>query len=309
MIRRMYLAVATVLSAVLILGTTTQPTKVEQRPAPALRAASVAAITLPAHENAEATAEQCNDCHEDEVASFENTTHLHTMHGDKLACENAEPETKGAMTSFRKLSPTAVSEVCLDCHEKSGMQSHARQSEHMAAGVSCIECHDVHPSEEAKIVRTTSGRSAMMRAPEKELCTSCHASVEAEFKLPTHHRLQEGVVTCSNCHNPHGTTEQKQLLADSKENCLKCHEDKRGPFAFEHEATNQDGCLACHSSHGSSGPKLLKAKDERTLCVSCHSRGTAAGVPHSRLSLQASGDCTRCHSEIHGSHSNPFLTH
>jgi DmsE family decaheme c-type cytochrome len=149
----------------------------------------------------------------------------------------------------------------------------------------------------------------MMRGEQKDLCASCHKNIEAEFALPSHHRLKEGVLECSNCHNPHGSTEQKQLLADNKENCLKCHEDKRGPFAFEHDATNLSGCTSCHQPHGSSGPHLLKVRDARTLCVSCHSREGAAGVPHSRLSLQATGDCTRCHSEIHGSHSDPFFTH
>lgn len=265
----------------------------------------------------EFTAEQCAECHEDEVASFDNTTHARAWHSDSLACSTCHGDAtehmkagggKGTMRSVKTMSPSEASDLCLSCHEQPGEQSHMRLSEHMLAGVACTDCHDVHPSNEAKMERVGNGNSAMMRAPQSELCVSCHKKIDAEFSLPTHHRMKEGLVECTSCHNPHGTTEEKQLRADSKENCLKCHEDKRGPFTYEHDAAEIEGCLSCHQPHGSSGPHLLKARDERTLCISCHSIETGVGVPHSRLGLQATGDCTRCHSEIHGSHSSPFFT-
>jgi hypothetical protein len=32
-------------------------------------------------------------------------------------------------------------------------------------------------------------------------------------------------------------------------------------------------------------------------------------VPHSRLSFQTRGDCSRCHTAIHGSNFNSFFLH
>jgi DmsE family decaheme c-type cytochrome len=287
-------------------------------PLPAMHASLAMKSHQAATDSPVITKEQCAECHESEVTSFDNTSHARAMHSDALACEACHGKAadhleagggKETMRSFADLSPTQASEVCLSCHEQTGNQSHMRQSEHMASGVACTQCHDVHPDNKEKLERVSHGTNAMIRLSQQELCTSCHEDVGADFKKPTHHRLQEGVMECSNCHNPHGSADQKQLLADGKENCVKCHEDKRGPFAFEHDAGNIDGCTGCHQPHGSSAPHMLKAKDERTLCVSCHSREGAAGTPHSRLGLQATGDCTRCHSEIHGSHSDPFFTH
>lgn len=263
------------------------------------------------------TKEQCAECHEDEVASFNNTTHARAWHGGELPCATCHGDAtkhmntqggKGTLRSVSEMSPSETSEMCLSCHEKTGAQSHIRMSEHAMAGVSCITCHDVHPGDDAKAERNLGGRSSMIRGEQKDLCISCHTNIGAQFSMPTHHRVKEGVVECTSCHNPHGTVEKNQLLADSKENCVKCHEDKRGPFTFEHNASAIDGCLGCHQPHGSSGPHLLKARDSRTLCISCHSIEMGKGIPHGRLGLQATGDCTRCHSEIHGSHASPFFT-
>ncbi len=263
------------------------------------------------------TKEQCAECHEDEVASFNNTTHARAWHSGELPCATCHGDPakhletqggKGTMKAMADMSPSAISDMCLSCHEQTGEQSHMRQSEHMLAGISCLDCHDVHPGDEVKNQRTANGQSAMMRAAQKDLCTSCHTSVGAQLSMPTHHRVKEGVVNCTDCHNPHGSAEKHQLRADTKTLCVKCHQDKRGPFTFEHNAKAIDGCLGCHQPHGSSGPHLWKARDGRTLCISCHSREVAAGVPHGRAGLQATGDCTRCHSEMHGSNASPFFT-
>src|ERR1022692_3620002 len=88
---------------------------------------------------------------------------------------------------------------------------------------------------------------------EKTGCEGCHGPaqkhVEARggkttipraFSLPSRHRVNEGFMQCSDCHNPHGSFDatwkmgQKPRMMEQALNaespCLKCHMDKRGPF-------------------------------------------------------------------------------
>lgn len=279
-------------------------------------------------ESTQSSTSNCVECHEEQVKSFQRTTHskswnskeLVTLcgncHGNKLA-EHLKDNTTATVQNMKKISSVEFSKVCLTCHEKVGEQKSAGLSEHTTAGVNCISCHEVHPSEQQKAKMGISGHSSMFREKPTELCLSCHKNTQAQFAQTTHHRLKEGVLECSNCHNPHGTANGKQLRADNKEVCVQCHQDKRGPFMFEHGAIlSESGCITCHENHGGSGRNMLKARDPKTLCMSCHSREAIGqhgvsgiqynnGVPTGGLTT--AGDCTRCHSEIHGSNSSPFF--
>lgn len=262
--------------------------------------------------------EDCMECHDDQILGFERSTHgkswqanirCEQCHGD-LAAHIKNPTSRGNIELMKKKSALVSAETCLGCHEKAGEQKHAGLSEHTKAGVTCVTCHEAHPSQEHKTLMASKGLSAMHKGNQTELCLSCHKTEGVQFAQTTHHRLREGTMDCSSCHNPHGTDRDKQLRGDNVAVCVQCHEDKRGPFVFMHGAQLGlgDGCLSCHDSHGSPNRNMLKLGDARTLCVSCHSRESAAGVPHGRAGLQTSGDCTRCHTEIHGSNTNAFYT-
>ena len=81
-------------------------------------------------------------------------------------------------------------------------------------------------------------------------------------------------MTCSSCHNPHGSATDNLLREPSvNETCYKCHADKRGPFLWEHEPV-RDSCLNCHEPHGTINEYLLKIQ-RPMLCRQCH-----AGVGH-----------------------------
>ncbi len=263
------------------------------------------------------TPDSCMLCHEDEVAAYRATTHAKSWHNGE-ACEQCHGDaTKhlasggaaGTIQTMKHRSSNEISATCLNCHQRPGEQAHAQMSEHFRAGVGCTNCHEMHPSAEHKAKMTSEGLSVMLRGKQSELCLSCHTTVNADFNKPTHHRLKEGILDCSNCHNPHGSDQQHQLRADTKTLCVSCHQDKRGPFVYEHNAQSLDGCVSCHETHGSASRNMLKERDPRTLCISCHSREGAAGVPHGRanFSLQTTGDCTRCHAQIHGSNRSEYF--
>jgi DmsE family decaheme c-type cytochrome len=115
--------------------------------------------------------------------------------------------------------------------------------------------------------------------------------------------IREGKLTCSNCHNPHGSvygTESLIREASINDNCYKCHADKRGPLLHEH-APVRENCLNCHEAHGSNHEYLLKVQRPR-LCAECHSfaHGGQPGLAANQIYAFGHG-CNNCHTQIHGS--------
>ena len=99
--------------------------------------------------------------------------------------------------------------------------------------------------------------------------------------MPFHHKVNEGLVKCSDCHDVHGTFGNNNLRSTADQNmiCTKCHTDMRGPFVYEHAAVKAEGCLACHTPHGSQNARLLNMPNINMLCNQCHSP-VAAGTVH-----------------------------
>jgi DmsE family decaheme c-type cytochrome len=121
--------------------------------------------------------------------------------------------------------------------------------------------------------------------------------------------VNEGLMSCSNCHNPHGGFLTRQLRSTSAQDqvCFGCHTDKAGPFVFEHAPVKTEGCVVCHTPHGSSNPRLLKRSQVNVLCLECHTLtvdSTAPGIPSFHNQAQKYQACTMCHVAIHGSNSD-----
>jgi predicted CXXCH cytochrome family protein len=225
-------------------------------------------------------------------------------------------------------NPQENSARCLECHVSGKQQEEFAHSQHAAVGVACDQCHSPH------LVTTSSNQghrsltsaqanlfqvpqladsvrwlhNSMLKDSEPSLCFTCHGNIQALFALPVHHRVPEQLMKCTDCHNPHGSINRAMLNATNWETCVKCHVEKRGPYVYEHPAVKVSGCVICHNPHGSTNRMLLVRREGRLLCLQCHTGfHTQAGVPHSRLGFQASGECTRCHVTIHGSNLDPYL--
>jgi predicted CXXCH cytochrome family protein len=211
---------------------------------------------------------------------------------------------------------------CLTCHNTSKQQDHFAQSAHSGHGLSCGQCHAAHLVDEVKDAskgellsaqahffqvpqlaeETRWLHNSLLKQAEPALCFSCHQTVQAQFALPEHHRVPEGLLKCSDCHNPHSSENVAGLNNPRSETCVKCHAEKRGPYVFEHPAVKVEGCVICHNPHGSSNRMLLVRREGRQLCLQCHTGfHSQPGVPHGRLGFQTSGECVRCHVTVHGS--------
>jgi DmsE family decaheme c-type cytochrome len=137
-----------------------------------------------------------------------------------------------------------------------------------------------------------------------DLCFRCHQGIEAKFRLPSHHPVKEGKITCSDCHDPHGTTQVSNIRAASiKDLCVRCHAEKKGPFVVEHGTTLTDDCAVCHDSHGSINSAMTTFA-QPFLCLQCHGGHAAPRRPILQSPVIAKetffGDCTACHGTHHG---------
>jgi DmsE family decaheme c-type cytochrome len=206
---------------------------------------------------------------------------------------------------FGSKSPTPVAKqnaMCLGCHRSSVGHAWAA-SAHAANDVSCADCHQIHSA--ADPVRTQS--------TEAQVCARCHQAVSAAFLSPYHHPVPEGTMTCSSCHDPHGSTARAMLVKSTvDETCTSCHAQFRGPFLWEHQPVTES-CANCHTPHGSVQPALLKERPP-ILCQECHDAAGHPSVPYGPQGLPGmpagmpnpfllEGGCVNCHSRVHGSNS------
>jgi len=270
----------------------------------------------------------CKTCHVDVWANFYKNPHFKSLAAgdappEKTGCESchgpgkAHVEARGGKTTipraFSLMPAKAVLEACLTCHASNFDKANIQRSEHTLNGVVCTACHSIHHSATPKY---------LLAKKQNEMCYSCHANVRAQFEMPSHHRVNEGFMQCSDCHNPHGAFAPTSNMSsrprmveralDVESPCLKCHVDKRGPFVYEHPSVRVEGCQACHMPHGSMNAKLLTRPVVFTICLECHNGG-GTGTRNGGVDLQTARHnlldpkfqkCTACHVRIHGSNAD-----
>lgn len=258
-------------------------------------------------------ADTCKTCHEEVAHSFDKGPHWKTTlskhQGPQWqgceAChgpgkEHAESADPAKIVRFPSLSREEASKRCLQCHEFGEEHANFLRSEHLKNNVGCVDCHSIHnPKVQIKLLKIA----------QPQLCYSCHLEVKPDFSKPYHHKVNEGLLACTNCHNPHGGFLTHQLRATSAQDtlCFNCHTDKAGPFAFEHAPVKTEGCVACHTPHGSSNPRLLKRSNVNLVCLECHTLTVDAPAPNApsfHNQAQKYQACTMCHVAIHGSNSD-----
>ncbi len=252
--------------------------------------------------------ETCTLCHTDLAKKFDNNPHakLALLHGGKgVSCESchgpgqAHVDGGGDVTKIRQLSKMTAKEVdttCLGCH--AGAHPNFERSPHAKADVSCTSCHSVH---------NAGSEVALLRVDQPKLCYQCHTDVKANFAQPFHHRVDEGLIKCSDCHDTHGTFGNNNIksTADQNQICVKCHTETRGPFVFEHAAVKSEGCVGCHTPHGSQNARLLNVPNINQMCNQCHSPVSGSTVHGINAGSADAIPCISCHTMVHGSNVNP----
>lgn len=189
-------------------------------------------------------AETCASCHEDAARYYEHDPHATAMvrvevegEEEDLAVDGCEAchgpgslhvENDGAEGTILKEN----TDRCFACHvdvlAKFKLQHHHPVAE---GRMTCSDCHDAHGEDS----RATVG-AMLKRSDEK--CFKCHKEMKGPFVFE-HEAMREG---CQACHNPHGSVQDKMLVAGQSTTCLRCHYDIN---------TNPSGNLSGGVAHGS----------------------------------------------------------
>lgn len=298
------------------------------------------AVSARAYQSADVKAalandEVCTTCHatsDPRIAAMYASRHGNKTDSRTPGCRNchgqsdahaadpggASPEVVFGAKS-KHLSPAAARNAsCLTCHAKNVLvRTNWAGSQHDNQGVACTDCHTGHDADQ----------KVLDKATQAEVCYKCHQSERAQTRhLSGHPLAKTGTgappkMSCSDCHNPHGSTGPTLLIKNSvNETCYTCHAEKRGPFLWEH-APVVDNCATCHTPHGSPNAPLLKARAP-WLCQECHSgdhgaqvnsganlaggnvttvngvQQPAAAAPRAQMNARA---CLNCHVLVHGS--------
>jgi DmsE family decaheme c-type cytochrome len=256
----------------------------------------------------------CLGCHVSQAAAFNQTLMGRVFRNPRNAQERANCETchgpgslhvkagggrgVGGIISFRADDTSRTVDqnnaICLTCHER-GDRTYWKGSPHEKRDVACGDCHQV--------MQRVSTKFQLAKGTELETCFQCHKDKRSQALRSAHMPLREGKMTCSDCHNPHGSATDALLKEVSiNDVCYKCHAEKRGPFLYDHPPVREN-CLNCHNPHGTNNAFMLNVARPR-LCQQCHTLGGHAqpGNPWSRFMIANS--CQNCHSQIHGSN-NP----
>jgi predicted CXXCH cytochrome family protein len=225
----------------------------------------------------------CIDCHK-------RTVKKDILHGpvadDCLSCHKptGKKHPLEDIEGFTTLEEGAA--LCYTCHEKE--QSTIISKKYVHKPVSrgeCLECHEVHSSNDSKFIFSKS----------PDLCYFCHDEIEKSIEksaIVHSPAVKEG--GCTECHSPHASNQKKLLVSNGKTLCLSCHDktitkgDRKitniGKLLKEskvvHEALDKS-CNACHDPHASENKFLMSVyyptgnyapgtEENYELCFGCH---------------------------------------
>ena len=148
-------------------------------------------------------------------------------------------------------------EACLSCHE--GLVK-TKVVHPAVKDVGCAACHEVK----------TDGTSTTISllAQGSELCFVCHEEIKNRIATAkVKHGLLE-VGACTDCHDPHGSNQERLLKEPVKALCESCHADVVAEKKYIHRPV-ETSCVLCHDAHASDFSKHLHA-GLNNLCLECH---------------------------------------
>lgn len=106
----------------------------------------------------------------------------------------------------------------------------------------CSLCHD--PNAKIKLL-----------LPQPALCNLCHDDFKVVY---AYQHEPSGTGSCSTCHNPHTSENEKLLLKTGQQMCLTCHISTDVFQQKAHRDIQARGCTECHNPHGGNSRYFLR---------------------------------------------------
>src|ERR1019366_6606068 len=157
--------------------------------------------------------QKCTLCHNESwgtpILTIYQTKHGVKADGRTPGCQSCHGASSGHLSDpttkpdvvfgakSKNLSSAAERNAsCLTCHESSvRARSHWAGSAHEMHGLACTDCHELHsPTQKVQNPVT-----------QAEVCAKCHKAEQAQIHRFSRHPILEGKVSCSSCHNVHGS--------------------------------------------------------------------------------------------------------
>jgi DmsE family decaheme c-type cytochrome len=181
----------------------------------------------------------CSRCHVNQHQIAMTSTDPHASAG--LSCTSCH--TIHANTTVKLLKDNNQN-FCGTCHKSVIAEFQRRSSHPVEAGMlKCTSCHGM-----AAIA------DPLLSQGHSEVCQSCHAEKSGPFMHEHPATLAHGVEggSCMECHEPHGSTNDRLLTSSGKTLCLQCH-SVPAKHRTQHSGLGMKmQCVDCHSEiHGS----------------------------------------------------------
>jgi DmsE family decaheme c-type cytochrome len=191
--------------------------------------------------------DSCTTCHNrGDHALWEGSAH-DTRNMSCTTCHSVH--TPKSAQGFLKAKDEATQ--CATCHrDKANKLDRSGHMPVREGKMECTSCHNVHGARNTRLLRA--GFTV------NESCTSCHAEKRGPM-LWEHAPVRD---SCVSCHDPHGSGNERMLVAKQPFLCQRCHNHARHPATiYDQVQLNSSNrifsrsCASCHSQiHGSNHP-------------------------------------------------------
>jgi DmsE family decaheme c-type cytochrome len=215
--------------------------------------------------------EVCGSCHLTTHQSAMVTTDPH-MKAD-LSCTSCH-SVHGNRNNY--LVKEDLNNFCVSCHEATAAEFSRRSAHPIESGnIRCVDCHDLS---------TITNRE--FNVGFDWTCQSCHEDKAGPFPYEhpvVYSHLVEGG-TCMECHEPHGSVNDRLLKQTGRALCLQCHSVPQGHQVMHSGLGSKYDCVQCHDEiHGSFSNRILLDPDLGDKMFldcfqsGCHSLGNYGG--------------------------------